>query len=175
VNYIDSIFDGGCPIAAERWHEMVETLQRGTNAGREAEDLHIITTEDLERLVNRENPYQGFSRDEIVRLLDHLKEEWVRNGDFRFVTVAESVLPPDTKLELAGNISLTTFGREMRLEHRQDLRIYWDHNSRAVDFTRDGLMRLKRCAGLGTRERPSAQDVERTIDNLLLRVDASRS
>jgi hypothetical protein len=70
-------------------------------------------------------------------------------------------------LELASNISLTVVGRETQLRFRRDLRADWNSDPEAVRFSRDCLIRLKRLAGFGVRERPSAQQVEQLIDKLL--------
>lgn len=175
VNYVDSIFNGGSPAAAGRWHEMIEAMQSVMSDGAETDDLHIIITDELLGPVNGAGVRESLSTEERVRVLDHLKHEWVRNRGFRFIAVKESMLTPDMKLEMAGNVSLTTFGRETRVDHRSDLRIYWDHHLPTVDFTRDCLLKLRRTAGLGTRQRPTAQEVERTIDGLLLRMDPGRS
>jgi hypothetical protein len=127
---------------------------------------------DLLRLPRRLAPYQGFSSEEIVELLLNLKKEWVRKRGMRIIAVDDSMLDPDVRLELSGNIVLSVLGREMQIRFHKDLRIDWDDAPGAVNVSRESLIKLKRAAGFGVRDRPSAEQVEELIDSLLEQLDS---
>lgn len=171
VNYVDSIFDGASPVAAERWHEMTELQQERMAAEGEGDCLHIMFLRDLTRIPERTPPYHGFSTEEIVCLLEHMKKEWVRRRNFHLIAAADSAWTADARLEMAGNECLTVVGREARIEQRHDFRIHWSEDPKAVALTRECLVRVKKSGGLGVRDGPSPQEVQRIIDDLLLQVD----
>jgi transcriptional regulator with XRE-family HTH domain len=172
VNYVDSSFDGASPVAAERWHELAESREEGSAADGEGECLHLMFMRDLVRIPERMPPYHGFSSEEIVLLLEHLKKEWVRHRNFRLIAAADSAWSPDVRLEMAGNECLTVVGREVRIEHRNDFRVHWSEDPKAVALTRECLVRVKRSGGLGVREDPRPQEAQRVIDDLLSKAEA---
>jgi hypothetical protein len=112
-------------------------------------------------------PYQAFSNDEVVYILNNLKKEWIRKRGMRIIPVGDSILDPDTRLELSGNVMLSVLGREIQIRFHKDLRIDWDDAPNAVNASRECLIKLKRAAGFGVRERPSAEEVEQLVDTLL--------
>jgi hypothetical protein len=90
----------------------------------------------------------------------------------RIIPVDDSMLDPDIRLELSGNILLSVLGREMQIRFHKDLRIDWDDAPSAVNISRESLIKLKRAAGFGVRDRPSAEQVEQLIDTLLKQLDS---
>lgn len=172
ANFVDSMVGGSSPTVAERWHELIE-WQQNCMTGEGAQDVdYVISMSDLLKFPRRKPPYQTFTYDEIVHLLENLKREWVRNRGLRIVAIDDDLVTPEMELELASTISLSVLGCETRFRCRKDLRIDWDDNPDGVRFSRECLIRLKRSAGYGVRERPSAQQVERLIDELLISVKA---
>jgi hypothetical protein len=171
ANFVNSMVDGGSAIMAERWHQAIEgERDRMLNEGCENID-YLIPMEDLLRLPKLLGPYQAFSRDEVVHILENLKKEWIRSRGMRLIAVDDSMLDPDTRLELSGNIILSVLGCEVQIRFHKDLRIDWDDAPSAVNASRESLIKLKRLAGFGVRERPSAEQVEQLIDMLLEQVD----
>ena len=175
VNYVDSVFDGASPVAAERWHELAELRQNAsaTAGAHDSDGLHIMFMKDLMRIPERIAPYHGFSTDEIVCLLEHLKAEWVSRPGFRLIAAPDSARTADVRLEMAGNRSLTAIGREVRIESRDDFRVHWTEEPNAVGLTRECLGRLKKSAGLGLRDDPSPQELVRLLDCLLSHVEVT--
>jgi hypothetical protein len=172
VNFVNSMVDGASEIVAERWHQAIEReREQMLSDGCENID-YLIPIHDLLRLPRRLPPYQGFSSEEIVELLQNLKREWVRKRGMRIIAVDDSMLDPDIRLELAGNMLLSVLGRGMRIRYHKDLRIDWDDAPRAVNISRKSLIKLKRAAGFGVRDRPSARLVEELIDALLKHLDS---
>jgi hypothetical protein len=173
ANFVDSMLDGASPTAAERWHELIESLREFMKDEGTHNVDYVIPLKDLMKLPRRQPPYQGFSDEEVVHMLDNVKKEWVRQHGMRIIAVEDPALTPDVKLELASNISLTVVGRETQIRCRRDMRTDWDDDPEAVRFSRDCLIRLKRSAGFGVRERPTVQQVEQLIDQLLRSIQAN--
>ncbi len=172
ANLVNSMVNGASEIVAERWHEAIEReREQMLSDGCENID-YLIPMRDLLRLPRQLTPYQGFSSEEIVELLLNLKKEWVRKRGMRIIAVDDSMLDPDVRLELSGNIVLSVLGREMQVRFHKDLRIDWDDAPGAVNVSRESLIKLKRAAGFGVRDRPSAEQVEELIDSLLEQVDS---
>jgi hypothetical protein len=90
----------------------------------------------------------------------------------RIIAVDDSMLAPDDRLELSGNIVLCVLGRETQIRFHKDLRIDWDNAPGVVNASRKSLIKLKRAAGFGVRDRPSAHHVELLIDTPLAQVDS---
>lgn len=172
ANFVDSMVAGASTTAAESCHELIEKLRDCLKEEGVQDVDYIISMSDLLRLPRRLRPYQSFSDDEVVLMLDNLKNEWVRHRGLRIIAVDDSALSPDVNLELAGNISLSVIGSETQVRCHRDLRIDWDDEPQAVRFCRDCLIRLKRSAGFKLHERPSAQQVEQLTDKLLSSVKA---
>src|SRR5262245_56082635 len=82
ANYVHSVFDGGYPDAAERWHEVIDAEAHLIAERGEGDVAHIIARSDLVRFADRDYPFQRFSTDEIVYALEILKKEWVRHRGF---------------------------------------------------------------------------------------------
>jgi hypothetical protein len=78
-------------------------------------------------------------------------------------------------LELASSASVGVLGREMKLEFGNDFRVRWTADAEAVSSMHECLLGVKRAAGFRARERPTVQQVEQVIDELLARVDGQRS
>jgi hypothetical protein len=174
ANFVNSIVNGASVVMAERWHEAIDR-ERETMLSGGCEDIdYLIPMSDLLRLPERMAPYEGFSNDEVVFILHNLKDEWVRKRGMRIVALADSMLDPDVRLELSGNLLLSVLGREIQIRFHKDLRIDWDDTPSAVNVSRESLIKLKRAAGLGVRERPSVKQVEELIDKLLVQVDSPR-
>jgi transcriptional regulator with XRE-family HTH domain len=172
ANLVNSMVNGASEIVAERWHEAIEReREQMLSDGCENID-YLIPMRDLLRLPRQLAPYQGFSSEEIVELLLNLKKEWVRKRGMRIIAVDDSMLDPDVRLELSGNIMLSVLGREMQVRFHKDLRIDWDDAPGAVNVSRESLIKLKRAAGFGVRDRPSAEQVEELIDTLLEQLDS---
>jgi transcriptional regulator with XRE-family HTH domain len=171
ANFVNSMVNGGSAVVAERWHKAIEVERdRMLHEGCENID-YLIPMEDLLRLPKLLGPYQSFSRDEVVHILENLKKEWIRRRGMRLIVVADSMLEPDIRLELSGNIVLSVLGREVQIRFHKDLRIDWDDAPNAVNASRESLIKLKRLAGFGVRERPSVEKVEQLVDMLLEQVD----
>jgi hypothetical protein len=167
ANFVTSMTNGASAAAAERWHAVIERERdRMLDDGCENVD-YLIPMQDLLRLPRRLEPYQGFSSDEVVYILKNLKKEWIRKRGLRIIAVGDSMLDPDTRLELSGNLILWVLGREIQIRFHKDLRIDWDDAPNAVNASRECLVKLKRAAGFGVRERPSAEQVEQLADTLL--------
>jgi transcriptional regulator with XRE-family HTH domain len=167
ANFVTSMMNGASAAAAERWHEVIERERdRMLHDGCENID-YLIPMQDLLRLPRRLEPYQAFSNDEVVYILNNLKKEWIRKRGMRIIPVGDSILDPDTRLELSGNVMLSVLGREIQIRFHKDLRIDWDDAPNAVNASRECLIKLKRAAGFGVRERPSAEEVEQLVDTLL--------
>jgi hypothetical protein len=175
ANYVDSVFDGGFPDAAERWHDVIDAESQLIAEHGEGELVHIIARGDLLRFSDREYPFNRFTVDEIVYALDMLKKNWVRQRSFALIVVEDRMLGPEAKLELASNTSIGVVGRETRVEYGNDFRVRWNEDAEAVSSTNGCLLRLKRTAGFGRASGPTSRQVEEVIDELLLRVDGSRS
>jgi hypothetical protein len=172
ANFVDSLVNGASAVVAERWHEAIQQRREiMLTDGCENID-YLVPISHLLRLPQRLAPYQGFSGDEVVQILQNLKEEWVRERGMRIIALDESMLDPDMRLELSGNFFLSVLGREMQIRFHKDLRIDWDDTPSAVDVSRDCLIKLKRATGFGVHERPAAQQVEQLIDMLLGHVRA---
>jgi hypothetical protein len=90
----------------------------------------------------------------------------------RIIALDDSMLDPDVQLELSGNFLVSVLGREIQIRFHKDLRIDWDDAPGAVNNSRECLLKLKRAAGFGVRERPSARQVEELIDMLLNQLDS---
>jgi hypothetical protein len=175
ANYVHSVFDGGFPDAAERWHDVIDAEAELIAEHGEGDVVHIIARGDLLRLPDREYPFQRFTTDEVVYALEMLKKNWVRHRGFALIAVEDRALGAGAKLELASNASVCVVGREMRVEYGNDFRVRWTEDPEAVSSTNDCLLRLKRTAGFGARERPTIRQVEDLIDALLCRADGQRS
>jgi len=172
ANFVNSMVNGASEIVAERWHEAIEReREKILSDGCENID-YLIPIRDLLRLPRRLAPYRGFSSEEIVDLLQNLKREWVRKRGMRIIAVDDAMLDPDVRLELSGNIVLSVLGREMQIRFHKDLRIDWDDAPGAVNISRESLIKVKRAAGFGVHDRPSAHQVEQLIDTLLAQVDS---
>ena len=174
ANYVCSVYDGGFPDAAERWHDVIDGEARLVAERGEGDVVHIIARGDLLRLPDREYPFQRFTADEVVYALEMLKKNWVRHRGLALVVVEDSALPPEARLELAGSTEIAAVGREVRVEYGNDFRVRWTENAEAVSATNECLFRLKKAAGFGARERPTIRQVEEVIDELLRRVDGGR-
>jgi len=171
ANFVNSLVNGASDVVAERWHETIRRRQEiMLSDGCENID-YFIPMSDLHRLPQRLAPYQSFSSNEVVHILQNLKKEWVRERGMRIIALDESMLDPDIRLELSGNFLVSVLGREIQIRFHKDLRIDWDDAPSAVNFSRECLIKLKRAAGFGVRERPTAPQVERLIDTLLEHVD----
>ena len=172
ANFVNSMVNGASEIVAERWHEAIEREREQMLADGCENIDYLIPIHDLLRLPKRLAPYQGFSSKEIVELLQNLKKEWVRKRGMRIIAVDYSMLDPDVRLELCGNLVLSVLGREVQIRFHKDLRIDWDDAPGAVNISRESLIKLKRAAGFGVRDRPSAEQVEELIDTLLRQLDS---
>jgi hypothetical protein len=171
ANFVNSLVNGASDVVAERWHDSIQRRREiMLRDGCENID-YLIPINDLLRLPKRLAPYQSFSSDEVVHILQNLKREWVRERGMRIIALDESMLDPDIRLELSGNFLVSVLGRETQIRFHKDLRIDWDDSPSAVNISRECLLRLKRAAGFGVRERPTAQQVEELIDTLLQHVD----
>ena len=172
ANFVNSMVNGASEIVAERWHEAIEREREQMLADGCENIDYLIPMHDLLRLPKRLAPYQGFSNEEIVELLQNLKKEWIRKRGMRIIAVDYSMLDPDVRLELSGNMVLSVLGREVQIRFHKDLRIDWDDAPGAVNISRESLIKLKRAAGFGVRDRPSAEQVEELIDTLLRQLDS---
>ena len=171
ANYVDAVFDGGCPRAAGRWHDVIDGEAQLIAEQGEGDVVHLIARSDLLRLPRAEFPFERFTSDEIVYALEMLKKNWVRHRGFALIAVDDRALSPDARLELASSTRICVVGRETRVECGNDFRIRWTEDADAVSATSDCLLRIKRSAGFGARERPTIRQVEEVIDELLCRVD----
>jgi transcriptional regulator with XRE-family HTH domain len=172
ANFVNSMVNGASEIVAERWHEAIER-ERDNMLSDGCENIdYLMPIDDLQRLPRRLAPYQGFSTDEIVELLQNLKKEWVRKRGMRIIALDDSMLDPDVRVELSGNILLSVLGREMQIRFHKDLRIDWDDAPGAVNISRESLIKAKRAAGFGVRDRPTAGQVEEMIDMLLNQLES---
>jgi hypothetical protein len=170
---VHSVFDGGCADAAERWHDVIDAEAQLIAEHGEGDVVHIIARGDLLRFADREYPFQRFSTDEVVYALETLKKNWVRHRGFALILVEDRALSTEARLELASNTSITGIGREVRVEYGNDFRVRWSEDAEAVSATNDCLLRVKRAAGFGARERPTTRQVEDIIDELLHRADVN--
>lgn len=168
VNYVDSIFSGANPVAAERWHEFARSRHESFGDG---DGLHIMFLRDLMRIPQRTAPYDIFSMEEIACLLEHLKVEWIEHRNFRLIAAPDSAWTADLRLEMAGNRSLTAIGREVRIEFRDNCRVHWSEDANSVVLARECLGRLKKSAGMRLRDKPSPRDGALVIDQLLSRLN----
>ena len=174
ARYVSSVFDGGFAKPAERWHDVIDAQARLVADQGEGDVINLIFYSDLLRLPGREYPFQGFSQDEVVYALESLKKNWVRQRGYILIALDDAALTPDARLELSSNTCVGVVGRETRVEYGNDFRVRWTEDAQAVSATNDLLLRLKKSAGFGARERPTTQQVEQVIDGLLRRVDATR-
>jgi len=171
TNFVNSLVNGANDVVAERWHDAIQQ-RREIMLGDGCENVdYLIPMDDLLRLPQRRAPYQSFSSNEVVHILQNLKKEWVRERGMRIIALDESMLDPDVRLELSGNFLVSVLGREIQIRFHKDLRIDWDDAPSAVNISRECLIKLKRAAGFAVRERPTAQQVEQLIDTLLEQVD----
>jgi hypothetical protein len=175
ANYVDSVFGRGVPRAAESWHDLIDAQARLIAEQGEGDVVHLISYGDLLRLPNREYPFERFSKDEIIYALEALKKTWVRQRGLVLIVVDDDALTPEARLELSSNTSIGVVGRETRIEYGNDFRVRWSEDAEAVSVTNECLLRLKKSAGFGARERPTTQQVEQQIDDLLRRLDADRA
>ena len=175
ANYVCSVFDGGCPDAAERWHDVIDAEAQVVADRGEGDVVHIMARGDLLRFSDREYPFQRFSTDEVVYALEMLKKNWVRHRGLALVVVEDPALSAEARLELACSNSIVAVGREVRVEYGNDFRVRWTENAEAVSATNECLFRLKKAAGFGARERPTIRQVEEVIDDLLRRVEGGRT
>lgn len=171
ANYVHSIFDGGSPDAAERWHDVIDAEVQLVAENGEGDVVHLIARSDLLRLTDREYPFEHFATDEIVYALEMLKKNWVRRRGFALIVIEDPALTPDAKIELASSARIVAVGREVRVEYGNDFRVRWTEDAEAVSSTSEWLLRLKKSAGFGARERPTMRQVEELIDELLSRAD----
>jgi hypothetical protein len=174
TNYVHSVFEGGYPDAAERWHDVIDAEAQLIAEGGEGDVVHIIARSDLFGFADRDYPFQRFSTDEIAYTLEMLKKNWVRHRGLALVVVENRELGPEAKMELASSNRIEAIGREVRVEYGNDFRVRWTKDTEAVPATNDWLLRLKKAAGYGARERPTIRQVEEIIDELLRRVDVQR-
>jgi hypothetical protein len=171
ANYVHAVFDGGHPQAAERWHDVIDAeAQLIANEG-EGDVVHIIARTHLQQLADREYPFLHFSSDEVVYALEMLKKNWVRQRGLALIVVEDRLLGPEVKLELASNTLIGTIGREVRIEYGNDFRVRWTDDAPTISSTNECLLRLKRSAGFGARERPTTRQVEEQIDEVLFGVE----
>jgi hypothetical protein len=175
ANYVHSVFDGGRPDAAERWHDVIDAEAELIAEQGEGDVVHVIARSDLHRLSDREFPFQHFTVEEIVYALEMLKKNWVRHRGFALIAIDDRALTPDARLELASNSSVCIIGRETRVEYGNDFRVRWTEDAGDVSATNECLQSLKRSAGFGARERPTIRQVEELIDEMLYRADGNRS
>ena len=175
ANFVDSICRGASEAAAERWHDLIEALrQRMWDNGAHHID-YIIPYADLLRLPMRLPPYEALTDEEVEHLLDRLKTDWVRQRGLRIIALDDSALTAEAKVELTSNFSLNVTGFETQIRFHRDLRADWDDNALAAQGSREALIRLKRSAGFAARQRPTSQQTERIIDELLSSVRPQKS
>jgi hypothetical protein len=174
ANYVCSVVDGGFPDAAERWHDVIHAEAQLITERGEGDVVHSIARSDLHRFADREYPFQRFSADEIIYALEMLKKNWVRHRGLALVAVEGPAMSPQARIKLASRNSIVAVGHEVRVEYGNDFRVRWTENAEAVSSTNDCLVRLKKAAGFGARERPTIREVEKVIDELLRRVDGGR-
>ena len=127
------------------------------------------------RLPNRDYPFDGFTKDEVVYALEAVKKNWVRQRGLVLIAIPDNALTPEAKVELSSLSCLRVVGRETRIEYGNDFRVRWSENAEAASMTNECLLRLKKLAGFGARERPTTRQVEELIDNLLLQLDDDRT
>ena len=171
ANYVHSVFDGGYRDAAERWHDVIDAEAQLIAESGEGDVVHIIARSDLLRFADREYPFQRFSTDETTYALEMLKKNWVRHRGFALIVAEDHALGPEAKLELASRTRIEAVGGELRIECGNDFRVRWTEDAEAVTSTNDCLLRLKKAAGFGARERPTIRRVEEIVDELLYRAD----
>jgi len=174
ANYVDSLFGGGFPEAAERWHDLIDAHASSIAEQGEGDVVHLISHRDLLRLPNREYPFDGFSKDDVVFALEALKKNWVRQRGLVLIAIPDNALTPEAKVELSSLTCLRVVGRETRIEYGNDFRVRWSESAEAASMTSECLLRLKKLAGFGARERPTTRQVEELIDSLLLQLDDVR-
>jgi hypothetical protein len=171
ANYVNSIFDGCFPAAAGRWHDLIDAQARLIIEGGEGDVVNLISYTDLLKLPHREYPFQHFSHEDVLYVLETLKRNWIRRRDFVLIVFDDSVIAPEAKLELSCNSCVGAVGQETRIEYGNDLRVRWKEDGRTAGATYESLLGVKRSAGFGPRERPSVQQGEQLIDDLLRRMD----
>jgi hypothetical protein len=175
AGYVDSVFESGSPEAAERWHDVIDAQAKMIAEQGEGDVVHLIFFSDLLRLPDREYPFESFTRDEVIYMLETLKKTWIRQRGFCLIALDDSALTAEVKLELASNASIGVVGRELRIECGNDFRVRWSADAQAVSATNELLLGLRKSAGFGARERPTTQQVEQLIDGLLRRLDQDRA
>jgi hypothetical protein len=110
ANYVNSVFDGCFPAAAGRWHDVIDAQARLITEGGEGDVVNLISYTDLLKLPNREYPFQHFSHDEVVYVLETLKKNWVRQRDFILIAVDDSALTEEAKRGLSCNTRVGVVG-----------------------------------------------------------------
>jgi hypothetical protein len=173
AGYVHSVFDGGCPQAAERWHEVIEAHRDLVAEQGEGNTINLIAYADLLRLLNQEYPFERFSKDEVIFVLESMKKDWVRDRGLILIVVDDDALTPEVRLELASNTCIGVVGRETRIGYGNDFRVRWSESAEAAGRTHDCLLQLKKSAGFGARERPTRQQAEQLIERWLRRLDAA--
>jgi hypothetical protein len=171
ANYVHSVFEGQSTDAAERWHDVIDAEARLIAEDGEGDVVHLIPRTDLLRLTDREYPFERFESEEIMYALEMVKKNWVRHRGLALIVIEDAALRVNAKLELAGSTRIVAVGREVRVEYGNDYRVRWSEDAQAASSTNEALLRLKKSAGFGPRERPTIRQVEQVIDNLLSRAD----
>ena len=161
--------------AAERWHDLIDAEAQLIADQGEGDVVHLIFHSDLLRLPNREFPFQSFTTQEVIYTLETLKKNWVRHRGLALIAIDDAALTPEAKLELSSSAGIGVVGRETQIKYGNDYRVRWSEDAPAVAATHEWLLRLKKSAGFGARERPTTRQVEQQIDALLTRVSAERA
>jgi hypothetical protein len=171
ANYVNSVFDGCCARAAERWHDLIDAHRELIEREGEGDFVNLILFGDLLGLPGRQFPFERFSREEVIHTLETVKRDWVRHRGFVLIAVDDAALTPDERLQLSSSTSIGVVGHQTRVEYGSDFRVRWSEDPEVARRTNECLLRLKKSAGFGPRERPTTQEVERLIDGMLVRLD----
>jgi len=106
ANFVNSLVNGANDLVAERWHEAIQRRREIMLSDSGENEDYLIPMDDLLRLPQRLAPYQSFSSHEVIRILQNLKREWVRERGMRIIALDESLVDADVRLELSGNFLL---------------------------------------------------------------------
>ena len=70
-------------MTAEQLHQLAELVQHRRQRYGLANIDYVMSMNDLRKVPLRQPPYEAFSNDEVIHLLENLKKEWVRHYDMR--------------------------------------------------------------------------------------------
>lgn len=179
LKFLNSLFSNGDgTLHLTRWREVIEH-QRQKRANPKAPPVEVIRfmlRHDLDRLIERQHPFELFSVEDVMLLLMHLRDECVKHQHFRLAVIEDEAWEKDPALEfdLAATECLAVLADSVRIERAQDMRVRWSDNAEQIDHARLTMERIRSLSGLGIAEEVTKDQTFRLLDGCLRKAERFR-